>query len=106
MTRLFLPAVSLIGRLKYAYKIILVPALLLLPLGMVTKGYLDIQSGQVAFSAKERDGLAYAKPLADLTAKTVTARHLAVSGGDPTSAGVAAAVPAVDVVEAKYGAEL
>jgi hypothetical protein len=90
MTTLFLPAVRLMGRLRYAYKIVLVPALLLVPLGLVTKGYVDIQGNQVSFSAKERDGLAYLKPLTELTARTVSARRLAVSGKDASTAGVGA----------------
>ena len=106
MTTLFLPAVKLMGRLRYAYKIVLVPALLLVPLALVTKGYVDIQGNQVSFSAKERDGLAYLAPLTDLTARTVTARRLAVTGQDAAEAGVAAAVDRVEKVQTRYGAEL
>jgi methyl-accepting chemotaxis protein len=106
MTKLFGPAVRLMGRLRYAYKIVLVPALLLIPLALVTKGYVDIQSTQVSFSAKERDGLAYLQPLSDLTARTVSARRLAVSGQDAATAGVGAAVAQVDRVQATYGSEL
>jgi methyl-accepting chemotaxis protein len=106
MTTLFLPAVRLMGRLRYAYKIVLVPALLLVPLGLVTKGYVDIQGNQVSFSAKERDGLAYLKPLTELTARTVSARRLAVSGKDASTAGVGVAVDRVEKVQTTYGTEL
>jgi hypothetical protein len=52
---LFSPAMGLLGRLRYAYKILVVPAVLLL-LGFVAKAYVDLQRSQVAFSAKERVG--------------------------------------------------
>jgi methyl-accepting chemotaxis protein len=103
MSVVFYPAVRLLGRLRYAYKIVLVPALLLIPLGVVTKGYLDIQTGQVAFSAKERVGLAYLSPVNELLTATVRARRLAVAGQDPTAAGVAAAIPAVEAAQNRYG---
>ena len=103
---LFVPAIALLGRLRYAYKIVLVTLVLLLPLGFVTWGYIDIQTGQVAFSEKERDGVAYLRPALTLMARTVEARHLAVSGGRRASAGVADAVAAVDAVDARYGTGL
>jgi methyl-accepting chemotaxis protein len=102
----FAPASALLGRLKYAYKIVLVTVVLLLPLGFVSLGYVDIQTGQVAFSAKERDGVAYLRPLLTLTGRTVQARHLAVTGGQPTGADVGAAIAAVDAIDARYGADL
>jgi methyl-accepting chemotaxis protein len=96
----------LFGRMRYAYKIPLVPLLLLVPLGLVSKGYLDIQSGQVAFSAAERDGVAYLRPLLDLTARVVVARHRAVTGGTPDSAGVAAAAQDLAAAQADLGTRL
>jgi methyl-accepting chemotaxis protein len=106
VTWLLAPAGLLLGRLRYAQKIVLVTVVLLLPLGFVVKGYVDIQRGQVAFSAKERHGVAYVGPLFDLTVKTVQARHLAVSGTDPAVAGVTEAIGPVEAVQARYGAEL
>jgi methyl-accepting chemotaxis protein len=88
------------------YKIALVTVVLLLPLGLVTWGYVDIQTGQVAFSAKERDGVAYLRPVLTLTARTVQARQLVVSGGQPADAGVSEAVRAVDAVDARLGGSL
>src|SRR6266545_2877928 len=102
---LFSPAVRLLGRLRYAYKILVVPVVLLLLLAFVAKAYVDLQRSQVAFSAKERDGVAYLAPLLDLTAKVVTARHLAVTGGEP-DAGMQDAVARVDAGTGRYGAEL
>jgi methyl-accepting chemotaxis protein len=103
MVTVLSPATAWLGRLKYAYKIVLVTVVLLLPLGFVTWGYIDIQTGQVAFSGKERDGVAYLRPVLTLMARTVEARHLAVSGGQRATAGIADAVGAVDAVDARYG---
>jgi methyl-accepting chemotaxis protein len=94
------------GRLRYGQKILLVALVLLLPLGFVVKAYVDIQQGQVAFSAKERDGVAYVRPLAELTVRAVEARRRAGSGGGAGGAGLAAAIGAVDAATARYGAEL
>jgi methyl-accepting chemotaxis protein len=102
----FRPACALMGRLRYSHKIALVVLVLLLPLGFVVRAYVDIQRGQVAFSAKERDGIGYVGPLMDLTVRAVAARHLAVVGGDGTSAEVPAAVAAVDTATVRYGVEL
>jgi methyl-accepting chemotaxis protein len=103
---LFSPAAGMLGRLRYAYKILVVPVVLLLLLGFVAKAYVDLQRSQVAFSAKERVGVAYLVPLLDLTAGAVTARHTAVAGGEPAAAGVQDAVARVDAATGRYGAEL
>jgi methyl-accepting chemotaxis protein len=103
---LFSPAVGVLARLRYAYKILVVPVVLLLLLGFVAKAYVDLQRSRVAFSAKERDGVAYLAPLLDLTARTVTARHSAVTGGEPAAAGVQDAVARMDAASGRYGAEL
>jgi methyl-accepting chemotaxis protein len=103
---LFSPAVSMLGRLRYAYKILVVPVVLLVVLGFVAKAYVDLQHGRVAFSAKERIGIAYLAPLLDLTASAVAARHAAVTGGDPAAAGVQDAVARMDAATRRHGAEL
>ncbi|GGJ78479.1 methyl-accepting chemotaxis protein [Pilimelia anulata] len=100
---LFAPAAALLGRLRYAQKTMVVAAVLLLPLAFVSWGYVAIQRGQVAFSAAERDGIAYLRPLQDLAARAADARHRAVTGGDPAAADVASAATAVDAVDARYG---
>jgi methyl-accepting chemotaxis protein len=102
----FRPATALMSRFRYTYKILIVPVLLIVPLGVITKGYVDIQQAQVDFSAKERDGVAYLSPLLDLTARTVAARRLAVTGQDQDKAGLNDAVTAVDAVDGTYGSAL
>ena len=103
---LFSPAVAMLARLRYAYKILVIPVVLLLLVGFVAKAYVDLQRSQVAFSAKERDGVAYLSPLLDLTARAVTARHMAVTGGEPAAAGVQDAVARMDAATGRYGAEV
>ncbi|MBM7773357.1 methyl-accepting chemotaxis protein [Actinokineospora baliensis] len=101
---LFAPASALLGRLKYAHKILLLTVVLLLPLGFVAWGYIGIQSSQIDFSAKERDGVAYLRPVLTLTAATVEARAAASAGTSVSS--ISDEITAVDAVDATYGAEL
>jgi methyl-accepting chemotaxis protein len=103
---LFSPASVLLGRLRYAYKIVLVTVVLLLPLGFVTWGYVGIQTAQVKFSAKERVGVTYMRPLLTLTAATVRDRHTAVAGSPVDEAATTAAIEAVDAVDKAHGREL
>jgi methyl-accepting chemotaxis protein len=72
---------------------------------LVSKGYVDIQSGQVAFSQSERDGVEYLRPLLDLTSRSVAARHTAVTG-DTGSVDLADAVASVDETESRHGGAL
>ncbi|GLW93125.1 methyl-accepting chemotaxis protein [Actinokineospora globicatena] len=101
---LFAPASALLGRLKYAYKILLLTVVLVLPLGFVTYGYIGIQTAQVDFSAKERDGVAYLLPVLKLTAAAVDARRAASAG--TTTGAITDEIAAVDAVDVTLGAEL
>ncbi|MFF5289387.1 putative bifunctional diguanylate cyclase/phosphodiesterase [Paractinoplanes globisporus] len=95
---LFGAAATLIGRLRYAQKFVVVGLVLLIPLGFVAAAYVGLQRNQIAFSAKERNGVAYLAPLVALAARTAQARHVAVTGdraGVPLD-GEIAAVDAVD----------
>ena len=74
----FTPAIRLTGRLKYAQKFLLIGLVLVAPLAFVVKSYLDQQSTQIDFSAKERVGVVYAKPATVLLARLVAARAVAV----------------------------
>src|SRR5438552_14984889 len=100
--RLLRPAAMLVGRLRYAKKFAVVGLVLFLPLGLVAKAYVDLQHSQIAFSAKERKGVAYMAPLLRLTADTVRARHQAVTGGSPSRLGDRLA--AIDDLDRRYGA--
>src|SRR3954468_4542703 len=79
----FGPATALMARLRYAHKFVVVGLVLLIPLGFVASAYVQLQHSQIAFSAKERDGVAMMTPLIALTAPTVLARHDAVDGATP-----------------------
>jgi methyl-accepting chemotaxis protein len=103
---MFTPASRLLGRLKYAYKIVVVTVVLLLPLGFITWGYVDIQHGQVGFSTKERDGVDYLEPVLKLLAATVGTRHQAVSGTTSAGAELSTAIGAVDAVDRRLGVSL
>jgi methyl-accepting chemotaxis protein len=110
MAFVFRPADLVMGSLRYAQKILLVTAVLLLPLGLVTYGYVDIQRKQVAFSERERDGVAYLKPLTGVLAQVVLARHRAVTGAAGRGIGGApdlrTSIDAVDRADARFGAAL
>jgi methyl-accepting chemotaxis protein len=76
--RVFAPATSLMGRLKFAPKFFLLVIVLIAPLAFVVKSYLDQQSNQIGFSQKERVGVVYVKPATELLAKLTAARAVAV----------------------------
>src|SRR6266516_3228144 len=80
LTRAFRPATALVGRLRYAQKFAVVGIVLLVPLGFVAAAYVQSQDQQIAFSAKERQGVAVMSPLVTLVADTAQARHLTVTG--------------------------
>jgi methyl-accepting chemotaxis protein len=103
---LWSPVVWLLGRLRYPHKLLLVILVLLVPLGFVATAYIELQRGQVAFSAKERVGVAYLVPVLDLTASAVAARHLATTGGDPSGTGLADVIGRADQAAARFGGEL
>lgn len=74
----FRPATTLVGRLRYAQKFILVGFVLLLPLGFIAAAYVGTQRVQTALSVKEREGIALISPLINLVADTAQARHVMV----------------------------
>lgn len=97
---------SLRGRLAFPSRTVLAALVLLLPMGFVTGGYVDIQRGQVAFSAKERDGIAYLRPVLELLARTVEERQAAVTDATRSKAAVLAAIREVNTTDWRYGAAL
>jgi len=103
---LFRPARALMGRLGYARKIGAVVLVLAVPLAYAMTIYVQAEDAQVAFSAQERDGVAYLEPLVGLTTQVVTARR-AVAAGDPVPTGALdGALAAVRTVEGRLGAGL
>ncbi|HVQ96911.1 MAG TPA: EAL domain-containing protein [Mycobacteriales bacterium] len=110
----FQPAATLIGRLRYAQKFAVVGLVLLVPLGLVANAYVSLQRGQIAFSAKERHGVAYLQPLIALVEHMVAARHQAVGTPgtgqgrlDPQlTADLDADLANLAAVDLQFGAEL
>jgi diguanylate cyclase (GGDEF)-like protein len=80
VSAVFRPAAAVVGRLRYAQKFAVVGLVLLVPLGLVANAYVSLQRAQIAFSAKERDGVAYLQPLIGLAGLVIQARHEAVGG--------------------------
>jgi methyl-accepting chemotaxis protein len=106
MRWLFRPAATLLGRLRYAHKFVMVGLVLLLPLGFVAKAYGDLQDGQIAHSAKERVGVAYMAPLVELTAMAVAARHEVSTGAELGLVEVGAGIARVEEADRRHGAAL
>jgi methyl-accepting chemotaxis protein len=113
--RAFGPAANLLARLKYAQKFMLIGLVLIAPLGFVVKTYLDQQSTQIAFSAKERVGVVYVRPATELLARLVAARGLALQvaahEANPAAlaaagAPIAAAVRTLDAADHAVGSTL
>ncbi|MEN3359712.1 MAG: hypothetical protein V7637_3694 [Mycobacteriales bacterium] len=110
----FQPAAALVGRLRYAQKFAVVGLVLLVPLGLVANAYVSLQRGQIAFSAKERRGVAYLQPLIALVAHAVAARHEAIDmpGADRVwldpalTAEIHGDLAGLATVDGQFGAEL
>ncbi len=97
---------TVLGRLRHVSTFAAVTVVLLLPMGLVMWGYYDIQRGQVAFSAKEREGVSYLRPVVRLLAETVQARHRAMSSAAPADAALPGLIAAVDAADARHGERL
>ena len=94
----FGPAAALIGRLRYAQKFVVVGLVLLIPLGFVAAAYVGLQRDQIAFSVKERDGVAYLAPLVELASRVAQGRHVTVTG-DGAAVAFDQEIAAVDAVD-------
>jgi methyl-accepting chemotaxis protein len=112
----FRPAITLFDRLTFAKKFLVVGLVLLAPLGYVVYSYLGQEGTQIGFNAKERDGVVYVQPSAQLLGALVETRAEAVREAidqaasapelDRAKQDVASAVKAVDAADAKKGAGL
>jgi len=102
---LFGAAAALIGRLRYVQKFVVVGLVLLIPLGFVATAYVGLQRDQIAFSVKERNGVAYLAPLVELSARVAQARHVAVTG-DRTAVALDRLTAEVDSVDRRLAPKL
>jgi diguanylate cyclase (GGDEF)-like protein len=79
-TRLFAPGVAVLSRVRYATKFSLVGVLIALPLLFVSYSYVGTERDQIAFNAKELDGIAAMGPMMEVLAATTEARTAARLG--------------------------
>src|SRR4051812_16981793 len=96
-----------LGRLTLAKKFALIAITFIVPLAYVANSYVGVQSAQVDFAKKERQGVVYLKPTQAMLFDAVKARTVAVkaaaAGNQPTAPDFATDIKAIDAVEAKYG---
>lgn len=77
--------------------------LLLVPLGMALTALWNSTGADLAFTARERDGVTYLRPLTRLLAVTTDAQMVAAQGGRVDSDAVRAAVKDVGEVDSRLG---
>jgi len=104
------------ARLRYAQKFALIAVVMLAPLAYVAWEYRGSQQRQIDFSAKERLGVDYVRPVSQLLIALGSARDAAVraaAGDADAGAALAArreavsrALPAVAAVDRRLGGEL
>jgi methyl-accepting chemotaxis protein len=111
----FRPAISLMNRLRYAYKFILMGLFLLLPLAFVSRLQFKGSTDQLEFNAKERIGLEYIIPAKDFLHALQKRRVLSVAqlGGTSYAREIESAtaeadqqVALVDAADLRHGAAL
>ena len=95
------PATELIGRLRYATKLVVIGLVLLIPLGVTVDAYVNVQRDQIDFSNRERDGLRYLTALAWLVGDVVQARHEEVTSPAvrPESDALDSSIAQVDLLD-------
>jgi methyl-accepting chemotaxis protein len=106
ITRIFLPAVALMNRLRYPMKMALIGILFLVPLGIVANYFEGEINTGISFAQKERKGVAYEIPLCHLLQQAIISSTTAPGSGPANTSGVNQAISEVDAVDQKYGADL
>src|SRR4030081_2270332 len=104
------PARSLMGRLKYLEKFLLILVLFVLPLATVLYAYITDANAQIDFANSELSGTRYLRPLNALFADVLRARGASqrAAAADLTTSqkAMTTARAAVAAVEAELGASL
>jgi methyl-accepting chemotaxis protein len=104
------PAVTLMSRLRYAQKFLLIALVMIVPLAWVVKSYLGVQQDGMSFASAEQAGVVYLKPTTDLLLSVVRARAVAVqvAAHDAPASALAArrtqVSAAIHAVDAAHGA--
>src|SRR5690606_14625273 len=116
MTSIFTPAVTLMSRLSYPRKFMLVGLLMLLPLLYVMTQYIGSINSLVEFAAKEQSGLTYNAPVMDFLGSLQNHATLSVlylnddtsveEGITEAQAQIADYIRTIDEIDAELGATL
>jgi methyl-accepting chemotaxis protein len=106
LSKIFAPSRWLMGQLKFAGKFVLLAAVLLAPLGYVTKNYFDKTNGDISFAQDERTGVDYLSPALDLKAVVDGALIAGPAGQSVEPGSINAAVGALDSVSGRLAAPL
>ena len=77
MKKLFNPAISLMNRLKYPQKFVLISLLFVLPLALVMTSLIKEINSRIEFAQKEIYGDAYLRPLRSMLEHTLENKMLA-----------------------------
>lgn len=85
---IFTPSMTLMGRLNYVEKFVLISVLFAAPLAAVMCAYITDANAQIDFTRSELQGTRYLRPLFTLYADVLQSRYLAKQ---PQAAGLAAA---------------
>jgi len=95
------PGKRVLARLRFAHKVAVIGAVLVVPVAVLAQGQVSAISGQQAFAEDERDGVAYLRPALDLYGR-LTALRVELAGGS-ASADLAPAVADLAAAEAELG---
>ncbi len=116
MASIFAPAITLMNRLRYPQKFLLVGLLLLIPLLLVMYGYISATQAVIDFAGKEQLGLVYNAPVIQLLDDLQVHRGLAsayLAGGSTFKAKllyneaiIDSDVQKVDAVDKRLGVQL
>jgi len=102
----FLPAVALTGRLRYAQKFAMLGLVLLVPLASVGFTYGSSQNKEIGVTARERSGVEFVEPLTVLTVHLVNARHTVVLSGGASRPDLSADLARVEGLNRRFGADM
>src|SRR5579871_1944823 len=112
----FSPAITLMNNLKYPQKFLLIGLLMVLPLALVMRDYVQQVNIGVDFAAKEQLGLQYNQPLTHFLqlAQKHSALAILTSGGvtafkadfDANEAAITASIKDIDAVDQRLGGTL
>ena len=109
---LWAPGVRLFRHIGFRSKALVISAVFLLPIAFLGLSYFKTQGGNIAFSAKERDGLAYGEGVLGLLDLLQQRRLHAVAGGggggsaNPPEADIRAREKALEALQQRLGESL